>query len=269
MNLQEFYRLIRLQPQIAAQLEETGRELDLTALAPCLESLLEIQTAPSAYRRLTELLGGDPLQLLYCYLECARRAWEGYVRRGISAEIYADTMRCFPRFLRECQETHGRMYFDRGWWAYRQTSMSLFRLGALEYELSQHDGSPAVALHIPSDADFSPASWDRSLARAGEFFSAHYPEFAFDLYICISWLLSPRLRPPLAGDSNILSFQNRFSILQDDPSDREFVECLFQAPRDRKPERLPAATSLQRGVKDLLLEGGSVGSALGVMPAAC
>lgn len=265
MEQQEFYGLIGLPSEAAAHLSAV--RLDLESLAPWLDRLMDAEEAPAAYRELKELLPDTPdrWNMLYCHLECARRAYEGYQKRGIPDSIYIDTMRCFSRCLRECRQEQGRMFFDRAWWTYRQTSMALFRVGELEYEFSSHEGRPALALHIPSDADLSPHRVDASLTQAEVFFKTYFPDFACENYTCDSWLLSPALRPLLGPDSHIRSFQTRFRILRERPEDREFIQWLFQRPQDTAPEALPAGTSLQKKVKALLLQGGAVGCALGIM----
>ena len=54
--------------------------------------------------------------------------------------------------------------------------------------------------------------------------------------------------------------------MQENPDDKEYIEWLFQVPTDTDYKELPAATSLQKKVKELLLNGGAVGAAYGVMP---
>lgn len=267
MDLQQLYQHIGLKPDAVQALDRAGRVIDRAQTAPLLDRLMAPQTAQAAYRQLRALLGedSDGFKLLYCYLECARRAYEGYQKRGIPDFIYFDTMGCFSRFLWECQRETGTLAFDRAWWTYRQTSMTLFRVGALEYEFSTHQGKPALALHIPSDADLSREGVDASLAQAEVFFKNCFPDVSYEKYICDSWLLSPALGPLLGPDSHILSFQSRFQILRERPEDREFIRWLFQSPQDTAADRLPAATSLQRRVKALLLEGGAVGCAYGIM----
>lgn len=267
MKLQDLYQLIGLQPEIIKQLERAAREIPWEQAAPCLEQLLDRETAPSAYQELNAVLsdGPDHFQLLFCYLECARRAYQRYQDRHIPRQIYIDTMKCFPRFLGECEQERGRMYFDRGWWSWRQTSMSLFRIGALEYEFLPYDNKPALALHIPSDAQLTPEAVDRSLEQAELFFQTYFPDFQYNRYTCNSWLLSPQLRPFLAQGSNILAFQDRFQILEENPGDKEYIQWLFQVPVDTEYSRLPDRTSLQKEVKSLLLQGGAVGCAFGVL----
>ena len=264
MDLRELYRLLALPPEIAGRLERTGAALELGPLEGCLEQMLRRETAEGARGRLKAALGEDPecMKMLYCQLECARRAWDRYRERGIPEQVYRDTMGCFPRFLAECRRKTGRMFFDRDWWTWRQTGMALFRIGALEYEL--RDGG-VLAVHIPSDADLSPAAVDDSLDRAEAFFPAFFPDAPCDAYTCNNWLLSPALVPLLPERSNILLFQRRFSIRSVDREDREFMEWLFQAPADAGWEDLPDRTRLQRSVKALLRGGGTVGSACGRM----
>ena len=157
------------------------------------------------------------------------------------------------------------MFFDRGWWTYRQTSMSLFRIGELEYQFAAYEGEQAVAVHIPSDADFSKEAVDHSLEQARRFFETYYGEYVYDKFTCRSWLLSPALKPLLSASSHILSFQERFFLVQEDRQDREFIEWLFQVPAETAYKELPAETDLQKKVRSLLLHGGTVGSAYGII----
>ncbi|MCI8422034.1 MAG: DUF5596 domain-containing protein [Lawsonibacter sp.] len=267
MDQPELYRRIDLPAAAVEKLEAVAEQLDLTPLEPCLTGLQDRSAAPGAYRRLKALLQEDKdhFQLLYCYLECACRAFHAYREKHIPSDIYLDTMRCFPRFLQECEKATGRLAFDRGWWTFRQTSLSIFRLGALEYEFCAHEGKNALSIHIPSDADLSPAAVDRSLEQAQAFFSRYFPEYRAKAYVCNSWLLSPRLRPFLSPSSRIQSFQNRFRVLRENPEDTEFIQWLFQLPEDTPFHLLPQDTSLQRQVRDLLLKGGAVGAVYAVL----
>ena len=47
--------------------------------------------------------------------------------------------------------------------------------------------------------------------------------------------------------------------------DREYIEWLFQVPSNTDNESLPAETRLQKRVKELLLNGGTVGCAYGIL----
>lgn len=267
MDRETLYDLIGLPSEAGSRLRLVCGELDPEQTEPYLERMMEQDTAAEAYRELKALLADDEehWQMLYCQLECARRQFERYRQKGIAKNVYADTMKCFTRFLKECEQKNGRMFFDRGWWTYRQVSMGLFRIGTLEYEFRERGEERAVAVHIPSDADLSPEAVESSLQEAAVFFGTYYPAFEYDRYTCDSWLLSPVLRQLLPEGSNIVSFQERFRIEAVDQEEREYIEWLFQVPADTAYDRLPERTTLQRRAKELLLAGGTVGSAFGIM----
>lgn len=269
MELQKLYRLIDLQPEIVGRLEQIRGEINLAAIDPYLEQLMDRETAEQAYDHLQILFrkeaDNDNIKMLYCQLECAGRVFDKYQEKHIPQDIYADTMKCFTRFIAECEKKNGRMFFDRDWWTYRQISMSLFRIGELEYEFCEQEGEPVIAIHIPSDAALSKDTIGHSLEQAGIFFRTYYPEYIYDKYTCDSWLLSPALRPLLSDKSNILSFQDYFTILREDTEDKDYIEWLFQVPADTEVKDLPAATSLQKKVKETLMNGGAIGSAYGVI----
>lgn len=266
MDLRQLYASIDLQPEIAGRLEELQSGFLPKGAEVYLEQLTRPETAAGAYRLLDACLSDDPdhLKMLYCQLECACRIFPTYQEMGIAESVFTDTMKCFSRFIAECGRRNGRLFFDRGWWTYRQISMSLFRIGALEYEFTRHEGKRVIGIHIPSDADFAESSVDRSLADAEAFFGAHFPDYPRDTWICDSWLLSGTLRMHLREGSNILSFGKRFTILQED-QEGECLEWLFQVPDHTPADRLPEHTALQRSVKRFLLDGGKIGTALGVL----
>lgn len=267
MEMEALYRLTRLPPEVICRLRSVCEEIDFGQAEPYLERMTDRKTAAEAYKELRGVLAedADNMKMLYCQLKCACRIYEKYRQKGMEETVYADTMKCFPRFLEECRQKNGRMFFDRGWWTYRQVSMSLFRIGTLEYEFSEQGKDRTVALHIPSDADLSAEAVDRSLKEAGIFFRTYYPDYLYDGYTCDSWLLSPELKRLLPKQSNIVSFQERFTIKSVNKEEKEYVEWLFQVPADTACDRLPERTTLQRNVKALILAGGSVGSAYGIM----
>ncbi len=144
MTKEKLYKLIQLQPEIVKKLEVIGSQIDFDKIDHDLNQILDSDSAKQAYDCLELMLKGDTdhLKMLYCQLECACRIYERYVKKNIPETIYIDTMKCFTRFIEECKKKTGRMFFDRGWWTYRQISMNLFRIGALEYQFKKCDWNP-------------------------------------------------------------------------------------------------------------------------------
>lgn len=260
----EYSRLIRelaLPGNIPEELEkrrEMAKKHEQQALL-----LTDIRTAEAGYHALNEALKKDEMDMLACQIWVAAKTRECWLEKGISDRIFLDTMGCYRRFLGEAVKKTGRLYFDRGWWTYRQLSMVLFRVGQLEYELSG-DGK-SISVHIPSDAYIAPAEVDASIAQARKFLKEVFPAYAECPMTCDSWLLSPELAKVLPEDSRILAFQRRFRIQEFHPDAMDCLEWLFSAAENAPLEQLPEETSLQRKVKHILLSGGRIGVALGVM----
>lgn len=227
-------------------------------------------TSPATFREgAKELLartdsdktGFSALRIMLC---AALRSRELYRLRGISDEIFLDTMKCFVRFVEEHKTSYGYYGFDRGFWVGRQLSLVLFRLGELEYELSELDGSKAVSVHIPSDADLSPELLDRSFAQAKRFFAKQFPDYTNTEYYCDSWLISPVLKELLPAQSKIILFQNRFRMVSFNENEESYKQWVFKK-KDLEPQQFPENTSLQRRMKEHVLKGGKVGEALGIL----
>lgn len=268
MERLELYQMIGLPQEIIHRLEIMDTRLNLKPLDTLLDSLMDKSISRQAYQSLKTYIqdDSDQMKMLYCQLECARRIYAEYQEKQIPDIIFIDTMKCFSRFIEECGKINGRLFFDRGWWTYRQISMNIFRIGTLEYQFEKYDGETVIGIHIPSDADLSKESVDTSLKEAAEFFQKYYPGYEYHNYTCDSWLLSPTLKTLLSEESRILAFQRRFHIIRENPEDKEFMQWLFWVPiHSEDYQKLPETTHLQRDVKKLLLHGGTIGAAYGIM----
>ena len=267
MELKELCKGIQLPEEACGRVFEEYEKIKLAEMERQLNSLMERKTAEKAYHHLVNCLGKDPdnMKMLMCQLVCACRDYDRYKEMGISDEIYFDTMKCFTRFLGERRMRTGEILFDRGWWTYRQVSMVLFRIGELEYELTNFEGKDAVSIHIPSDAAFVLENVEVSLRLAADFIQRVYPEYAQAEYFCESWLLSPRLAELVKETSNIRKFQKLFIIKKDMPEDTEYMEWMFGKESGTSLEELPENTSLQIKTKELMKNGRNIGAGVGIL----
>ena len=267
MELKELCKGIQLPEEACGRVFEEYEKITLAEMERQLNSLMERKTAEKAYHHLVNCLGKDPdnMKMLMCQLVCACRDYDRYKELGISDEIYFDTMKCFTRFLGERRMRTGEILFDRGWWTYRQVSMVLFRIGELEYELTNFEGKDAVSIHIPSDAAFVLENVEVSLRLAADFIQRVYPEYAQAEYFCESWLLSPRLAELVKETSNIRKFQKLFIIKKDMPEDTEYMEWMFGKESGTSLEELPENTSLQIKTKELMKNGRNIGAGVGIL----
>lgn len=267
MTLHELYQLINLQPLMIDKLDAAAPSLNMHFLEDYLVRLMNPETTEEAYDELDKMFADDPenIKMLYCQMECARRCYDKYKEKNIPEQIFIDTFSCYHRFNEECLVRHGKMYFDRGWWTYRQIRMTEFRIGQLEYEFVSHEGKDLISVHIPSDADFSPESVSASLAAAKKFLAEYYPDYNYEAFICESWLLGSDLRTLLPENSNIVSFQNRFEIIEEEKEGDAYLEWVFRVPSGTPVSELSEDTSLQRNIKRYLLNGGTLGGATGIL----
>ncbi|GAA1613617.1 MULTISPECIES: acyltransferase domain-containing protein [Kribbella] len=118
-------------------------------------------------------------------------------------------------------------------------------------------GEPVLGLHIP-EGRLTPESVDAALDRARSFFRTHYPDEQYRFATCVSWVLDPQLTQYLPADSNIIRFQQRFTLLPgtDKDDSATVVEFLFKRPLTEL-DLLPRATTLQRAVVDHIHAGRS------------
>lgn len=264
MNIETLCNKINLPDSVTQQVLEADVQLDEALLAPAFTLLTQRETGLEGYGTLSAALGDDPMgiKMLACQLRCACGRYATYQHLGIPDDIYFATMSCYTRFVTECLYYKGSYQFDRGWWTWRQLSLSAFRIGRLEFE-RRHPGE--IAVHIPSGSPLPPEQVEEALTQAAAFFAKYFPEYTQAEFTCRSWLLSQELKKLLPASSNILHFMNRFTIREVDEDNQDYISWLFQRPVGVSIEDLPENTSLQRKVKEYLLAGGKIGTASGVL----
>ena len=252
--------ILELCEKIGMPREVTEQVLSHTAFdRQLLVGLTHRETAADTYRALKSRCQNG-MELLACSLQAARLTYEAYRALGIDERVFIDTMKCFSRFIGETYTNCGVYDFDRGWWTYRQLSLSLFRLGELEYEYL--DSEQKVSIHIPSDADISLDLCRESYARYLEFTERFFPDKAGYTPVCESWLLSPTLKELLPPSSRIRAFASCFRVTAWNREASDYLTWIYGKPT-ADYATLPENTSLQRSVKQVLLNGGAIGSAYG------
>lgn len=261
MNIKTLCNLINLEPEIKNKVLSFFDGFDFSAVEEYLSLFKDYLMMDTALKELRETLGEDidNIKILSCELKASSNIYDFYKIKGIPDEIYIETMKCYTRFIKETYQMTGKLYYDRFWWTTRQAGGHLFRIGALEYEITPNN---IIEIHIPSDSDFSPSSVDESIKSSIDFFKKYFPELKIKEYQCHSWLLDNNLQKMLKEDSNILSFQRRFEIIDEGEKDDSIIEWLFQT-KSHDYTNLKEDTYLQRNVKKYLLSGGVIKSSSG------
>lgn len=266
MNLKTLCEGIALPKEIQDKVLAYSQSSAFGAAKNIIGGLKSMETEAATRAALKQILGEDEgqIKMLACMLVCAAEQHAWYQEHAIPDSIFWATMRCFTRFIAECEASTKSLAFDREWWTPRQISGTLFRIGELEYEMLRENGAAVIGMHIPSDCDLSSQNCDRSIAQANRFFATHFPEFSGVDYICNSWLLAPELSALLPENSRILAFQKRFRIQKVDYSETEYIEWVFKT-KERFVAGFPEQSTLQKNMKKHLLDGGKIGSGSGVL----
>ena len=152
-------------------------------------------------------------------------------------------------------------------------------LGRMQYEIGLHDfeslypyiGEDAVQvyLHVPRTGSFAPEVLDESIAMALEKLPRYFPGIdpSKIVFTATSWLLSPDLDEILPPESNIRRFKDRFHVTEVyENRTGNFVDFVFgrtDVPKDYN--ELPEKSSLQRGLKQMLLSGRELRAGFGYM----
>lgn len=253
LRLSDLCQQLHMPQQVTEDILSAYQALDWETVLPAAALLRRQEHWDEGLQSVKALLGEDPdgIRMLTCQLLISLQTRKHFREVGLSDRIFLATMDCFPRFVREHMESFGRYGFDREWWTVRQLSGVLFRIGLLEFELSQGK----VCLHIPSGANLVPEQIDASLAEGRRVIGVLFPAWKDLPYVCHSWLLSPTLKQLLPESSRILQFQNRFDTCPTGSDDNDFLVWVFKN-KDIPLAQLPEHTSLQRKLKAYLLQGG-------------
>lgn len=85
-------------------------------------------------------------------------------------------------------------------------------LDGTEYEKVLADGDPVLSVHIPGNDKMTPELVTDAFRRARDFFGTYYKDKGFKAFVCSSWLLDTGLERFLKPESNIMRFQQEFTI---------------------------------------------------------
>ena len=124
-----------------------------------------------------------------------------------------------------------------------------------DWEAVLRPGDDVIGFHIPRGADMTPEHVEASMAEAVVLMKRYYPEFDFKFIVCTTWMIDPKLLDVLPENSKIAHFIRHFVV---HPSgDTAGNACMgYVWPGETCPtEELPEKTSLQRGIKKMMLEG--------------
>lgn len=206
-------------------------------------------------------------------LICAVRLRERYAEKGISDEVFLDTMSDIKIW---CENADNKGVKNYGWLK-NHLKLELFRLGRLQFQLYECKnktlnykklpfsyGEKLIYVHIPQGERLDTERCKASFRKAETFFKKYFPEYEYKWYFCESWLLFEGNKNFMAENSNILAFASLFDHRYSVKIDEQAIERIF-GKRQLFKRNYPESTSLQRRAKKYMLSGNRMGVGIGVI----
>ncbi len=155
---------------------------------------------------------------------------------------------------------------------------NLIQIGRLQYEVGVKNFDKLdryfkekhqyIYIHIPRSENLNEKDVEESLNLADEHIKKYYPELEDQMlaYYTQTWLLSPEIKEILPSDSNIIKFQEKFSIVEYEENINDFLNFVFDVVLgDVKYNDLSEKTTLQKELKKKLLNGNILHLGLGFL----
>lgn len=260
-------RLVR-DPEVGGLLEESVRALvrDIGGVGfqPEMPEVPEGLGGAAAVQRLF------PILVLLAALSHTRAYHD---ERAVPADIARRTLADLGRHMAVHRRRYGNAGLDEPRWLWPHFRGELYQLGRLQFQrarlggrtgeavraagLPLGPGDACLSIHIPDfRGPLTPQACDASLALARDFFALHYPDEAYRVAVCHSWLLDTQLQKYLPDESNIVRFQRRFRTpyWETEADDQLPVFFVFGDP-DLPVESLLQRTAVERAVATHLLAG--------------
>ncbi|NLT47684.1 MAG: DUF5596 domain-containing protein [Clostridiales bacterium] len=212
---------------------------------------------------------------LLCMLNVLPLTQEYYETRGIPKEIMLDTLKDFLIWTTLYKEQTGRLGLFESNWLTRHILCDIFRLGRLQFEFGDsvvqsngddlHKGDKILFVHIPRDGRMDHGECKKSYALAVEFFARYFPDYDYKGFLCNSWILDTRLKAYLPEDSNIIRFQNDYTILESGDDPKTVLKHVFKKAEECL-DMYPQNTTLEKAVISHLKSGKQLGYGIGFIP---
>ena len=192
--------------------------------------------------------------------------------RGIPDEISQATLADIGRNIQVHRKREGVGGLGVMWWLMLHVRGLIYQIGRLQFEMQIADEdltssmaaaghvvaekTNALSLHIPDFmGPMDHKVCNESIEAAMDFFATHFPEWPVRFAICNSWLLDPDLKAYLRPDSNIIRFQDRFTITEDAYDSSDSVMQFVFGKHLRDLDSITPKSSLERGIIEHLRSG--------------
>ncbi len=196
---------------------------------------------------------------LLLFILLSKRLRENYAERGISEEIFFNSINDLYYKLIECRTIYGINGTYVANWFWRFFNLTRFALGRLQFEVIEiyeegtidgvyfPKGTKAINVHIPrTGTKLSYEEVLNSYRLAAEVFADEFIEQPI-VFCCDSWLLDPWLLTVLNPTSNIYSFSKDYKIVKIKECGAEYIaRVVFEQNYTGNPADLSVKSSLHK-----------------------
>ena len=230
------------------------------------------------FNKMASLSGVHEKQVvLLVYIGLVESLKQHYINNGYPLENFADTIKELKSKMLDCYGYHGVWGLGNGRVCHTHFVMTRFGIGVLQFELIRL-GKEAVVdgvkleptdlvinIHIPRlDEPFTKEARMQSYLRAKEFFKNRFPDRDKIPFFCHTWLLFGKHKEILKPTSNIISFINDFTII-DNYDYPDYAETWRFCDRPFTTlEEMPKNNSIQRAYAEIIAKGEKIGGAEGI-----
>lgn len=218
---------------------------------------------------------------LLIFMCLSKHLKELYKEKGISEEIYHNSMLDLRYKLEECKLVKNIIGSFVAWWFPGFFDMTRYALGRLQFELSTYNGEDyikngkkltkgdiVIGVHIPrSETPVTKEATDDAYAQAAKFFIDQIPNKQV-VFVCHSWLLYKSTLEVFPKHSNTYRFIHEFDVTwETHDKEGEYNDAwrLFDMDYTGNIEDYPENTSMRRAYKDYLRNGGKTGEGFGII----
>lgn len=230
------------------------------------------------FNKIASLSGVHDKQVsLLVYIGLVDSLKQHYINNGYPLENFADTIKEIKSKMLDCKGYHGIWGLGNGKVVHTHFAMTRFGMGVLQFELIRLGKSAEVEgekfeptdlvinIHIPRlDQPFTKEARMQSYLRAKEFFKDRFPQRDKVPFYCHSWLLFKKHKEILKPTSNIISFINDFTII-DNYDYPDYAETWRFCDRPFTTlEEMPKNNSIQKAYAEIISKGEKIGGAEGM-----
>ncbi|MBR5900220.1 MAG: hypothetical protein IKZ38_02355 [Clostridia bacterium] len=208
-----------------------------------------------------------------------------YIEKGYPLDMWLNFVKDFQYQATDSNTVHGVWgQYCAPLWQSRYFNYTIFGFGTLQFEIRKFGGyykegnleikedTPVLFAHVPNTG--KPLKYENvleSYKKAEKFFTDNYLSELNGkvIFVLRSWVMSKKFASILKPTSNMLVMANDYDVFKYGEyadKDADTIWRIFgkELKEGEKLSDLPENTSLQRGVKDLLLRGEQIGWGWGV-----